>query len=173
MKASEFSNKIPEYLDGTLSVEDKKDFEQLLESNPTLKSQFEEFRAMENMLKKDLLQEPSRNFTVKVMGNLANYPLENRASMFNAFLLVGGIIVLVSLCILLSYNGFFDSAQTQIDLNKISVVGKYMKRSLPSIPFNGKLVVHMIIFLNLVLVLIVLDRAIFKPLFQRRMQNGY
>jgi hypothetical protein len=173
MKASEFFDKIPGYLDGTVSTEDQNAFEQLLQNNPMLKNQVDEFMAMENILKHEPLQEPSRNFTLKVMDNLANYPLENRSSVFNALLLIGGVVVLVSLCALLSYNGFFDSTQTQIDLNKISIVGKYVKRSLPAIPFNGKLVVNLIIFFNLVLALIVFDRGILKPLFQRRMQGGY
>jgi hypothetical protein len=171
MNASEFYNKIPAYLDGSLSEGDKIDFEITLQTNPALNTRFKEFQAVEILLKREKPQQPSRNFTQKVMQNLSNYPLENRSSILNGLLLIGGVIVLVSLGVLLSYSGVFDSAQTQIDLNNATLVSKYLKRSLPPIPFNGKLVVNIIIFLNLVLALIVLDRAILKPLFQRRMHT--
>jgi hypothetical protein len=172
MKASEFFDQIPAYLDGTLGEREKIDFEHVLQSNTALKRQVEEFQEMEAALRSDKLQQPSRNFTQRVMGNLENYPLQSRSSIFNGLLLLGGVIILVSLCILLSYTGFFDSAQSQIDLNNISMVNKYFKQSLPAIPFNGKLVVNIIIFLNLVLALIVFDRAVLKPIFLRRMQTG-
>jgi hypothetical protein len=155
-----------------LSESEKSDFEKMIQTNASLRIQMEEFRAFENILVAEKLQNPSRNFTQKVMQNLENYPLENRSSVFNGLLLIGGVILLMTLCILLSTSGFFDSATTQIDLNNVSLLSKYFKRSIPGIPFNGKLIVNIIIFLNLVLALIVFDRTILKPLFQRRMQAG-
>jgi hypothetical protein len=42
-----------------------------------------------------------------------------------------------------------------------------------SIPFNGKVLVNSIIFLNLGLALILLDRTVLRPLFQKRAAVGY
>jgi hypothetical protein len=172
MKASEFFENIPAYLDGSLSGKIKKDFEEMLQQNPLLKSHIEEFQAMELMLRAEKIQHPSQNFTQRVMANLYRNPAPNRSSIFNGLLLIGGVLILVGLFTILSYAGLFDSAQTQIDLNHISVFHKYINRSLPAIPFNGRLVVNIIIFMNLVLALIVLDRGILKPLFQRRLEAG-
>jgi hypothetical protein len=48
------------------------------------------------------------------------------------------------------------------------VVNKYLDWELPEIPFNGKLIVNLIIIANIALAFIVLDRAVLKPWFERR-----
>jgi hypothetical protein len=172
MKTSEFFEKIPAYLDGSLSGKIQQDFEEMLQQNPSLKTQVEEFQAMEQMLSAEKIQHPSQNFTQRVMANLYRTPAQNRSSIVNGLFLIGGVLVLAGLFTILSYAGLFDSAETQIDLNHISILHKYVNKSLPAIPFNGKLIVNIIIFMNLLLALIVLDRAILKPFFQRRIEAG-
>lgn len=172
MKASgKLENNILLYLDGTLSGKDLKDFEDQIQSDNDLKKTIENFRFMESAFKIEPLQQPSSNFTSRVMQNLENYPIQNTSSILNSLLLIGGIIVLVTLCTLLLTTGMFDSYKTIIDLNSVSLVDKYVHQSLPAIALNGKVIINIIIFLNLILALIVLDRAVLKPLFQKRIQT--
>jgi hypothetical protein len=51
------------------------------------------------------------------------------------------------------------------------MVNRYIRQSLPGIPVDGKWIVNIIIFLNIAVAFIVLDRTILHPLFQRRMQT--
>jgi hypothetical protein len=85
---------------------------------------------------------------------------------------LSGVLVAVGIASILVSAGVFDNLNTTIDLNRVELPKKYFERSLPSIPFSGKVIVNIIIILNLGLAWLVLDRAILKPLFQRRLQGG-
>jgi hypothetical protein len=61
----------------------------------------------------------------------------------------------------------FDTSGS-IDLNQTIVPNKFIQQPLPSIPFNGKLVMNVIIILNLALAFLVLDKAVLKPWFEKR-----
>jgi hypothetical protein len=63
--------------------------------------------------------------------------------------------------------GVFDGTSS-IDLNQTLLPNKYIQQSLPTISFNGKMVMNVIILLNLALAFLVLDRAVLKPWFERR-----
>jgi hypothetical protein len=79
-------------------------------------------------------------------------------------------MIAVGVCALLLSLGFFDSDQTTIDLNTLALKNKYVPQTLPAISLSGKLLVNIVIFLNLILAFLVLDRAVLKPLFQKRMK---
>jgi hypothetical protein len=173
MKASEaLEQKILAYIDKTLNEKDRAEFEQMLLIDQQLKQRVEQLRDINAIFRNERLQEPSRNFTRNVMENLHHYPLRDTPVIFNSILLLSGVIALVGICIALLYFGFFDTSQTSINLNSVNLVNKYIHKTLPSIPLDGKVIVNAVIFLNLVLALIVFDRAILKPLFQRRVETG-
>ena len=77
----------------------------------------------------------------------------------------------IFLSLLLS-AGVFDSTNT-LELMDIVIQNKYIdiNKSLPSIPFNEKMVVNIIILLNLALAFVVLDRTVLKPWFEKRKIN--
>jgi hypothetical protein len=108
------------------------------------------------------------------MSKLDQYPLSAPGfSIRNSILLLAGILVAVGIASALVAAGVFDNVTPTLDLSGIALPTRYFQKSLPSIPFNGKIVMDIIIFLNLGLAWIVLDRAILRPLFQRRMQEGH
>ena len=172
MKAEEFEKQMLDYLDGAMTKTERHLFEDVLNNNPVLSKRFEDYRTLEHMLRNASVDHPSKNFTQRVMQNLENYPLQNRRPLTNGLLLMFGIILMAGLCVFLSYEGFFDATKTTIDLDEISIVKKYFNTSLPSIPFNGKLFINIVIFLNLILALMVFDRVILRALFQGRMRHG-
>jgi hypothetical protein len=107
------------------------------------------------------------------MSKLDQYPAQQGISVRNGiFLLIGVLITAVIASVLVS-AGVFDSAVTNIDLNQVNVPKKYLNAPLPSFQYSGKVIVNIIIFLNLGIGWIVLDRVILKPFFQRRLQGSH
>lgn len=154
------------YLDGTLSLPEKERIEQLLAANPGVLARLEQLRSIHNQLSAIKIEEPSRNFTQKVMERLS-YPLASGFSVRNGILLLGGVLVAVGIAAFLLAGGVFD-ATTSIDLNQMVVPNKYISKELPSISLNGKFIVNLIVLANIALAFLVLDRAVLKPWFERR-----
>ena len=159
------------YLDGSLKPEEKTDFEKLLSQSDALRIRLDELRVIHFALRQTKLDQPSKNFTQLVMGKLDGYTERSTFPIRNGIWLLAGVLVAVGIVSLLVSSGVFDQTQTMVDLNKINLPKQYIQEPLPSIPFNGKLLINIIIVLNLGLAWVVLDRAILKPYFQRRMQT--
>ncbi|HYC85471.1 MAG TPA: hypothetical protein VEB86_09625 [Chryseosolibacter sp.] len=160
-----------DYLDGAMGDHERAAFEQRLRTTPELAAFCRELQAAEASARADGLQTPSRNFTAIVMANLHRNTARPTPSVYNSLLLVGGILVLVALSAILLSTGIFDQSAT-IEIQHPEIVKEYLKAPLPSIGVDGKVVVNIIIFLNLAIALIVLDRSVLKPFFQRRVGPG-
>ncbi len=155
------------YLDGTLSASEKEQVAQALISEPKVKDRLEELSYIHHQLAMVQVEEPSRNFTQRVMERLDQYPLRTGFLTQNGILLLTGVFIAVGLATFLLVQGVFDTTTT-IDLNQMGLQKNYIHQELPSIPFNGKVVVNIIILVNIALAFLVLDRAVFKPWFERR-----
>ena len=165
--SSQMDNKLLEYLDGTLSSSEKETLEQELGTSPALAKRLEELKQVTTTLKGIHIEQPSTNFTQRVMEQLNQYPVSRRLSIKNGIFLLAGILIAVGICAVLLSAGVFDTPGS-IDLSGLVQQNEFLQRSLPAIPINGKLVVNIIILLNLAIAFLVLDRAILKPWFERR-----
>jgi hypothetical protein len=159
-----------DYLDGNLTATQREAFEQSLKTNAQLRSRLEEIRMTDQVLRTLPLEHPSKNFTAAVMTRLDQYPARSGLSIRNGILLLTGIVVVMTLAVMLVSAGVFDETAS-LDLNTIGLK-RYIKQPLPTIPLDGKMIVNIIILLNIALAFIVLDRAILKPFFQKRIQAG-
>ncbi|MBL7842028.1 MAG: hypothetical protein JNJ75_17915 [Cyclobacteriaceae bacterium] len=128
----------------------------------------EELNAIDRYLKTVRIEQPSVNFTQHVMSNL------HRASATalglpsrNKILMLAGILVTIGIAILLLAGGAFDSV-TAITVDQDILPNNQIREYIPTIPFNGKLVINIVILMNLALAFIILDRAVLKPWFERR-----
>jgi hypothetical protein len=160
------------YVDGTLTGAEKEAFEQTLKTDVALQSRLQELQKTTLILKQISLEQPSRNFTFTVMNRLDEYPVRSGLSIRNGILLLTGIMIVMGIAVLLLSAGVFDQ-KTTVDLNHLDLVQRYIKQTLPGVSINGKWVVNTIVLLNLALAFVVLDRAILKPFFQRRLQTGH
>ncbi len=158
------------YLDGSLKLEEKEDLEKSLHESDTLRARFEELRMVHSALSEKNLEQPSKNFTQMVMGKLDGYVERSTFPIRNGIFLLAGILVAVGIVAVLVSSGVFDQTQTVVDLNNIMLPKQFIQQTLPTVSVNGKLVINIIIVLNLGLAWLVLDRAILKPYFTRRMQ---
>jgi len=161
------------YIDGTLSSSEKQIIEKDLEESEILRKRLDQLRSTHVLLRTNRLDQPSKNFTQLVMSRLDHDPARGTSfPIRNSILLLTGVLLVVIIASVLVPAGIFDNISTTIDLNQVELPKKYIERSLPSVSIDGKLMVNLIIMVNLVLGWLVLDRAILKPLFQRRIQPG-
>jgi hypothetical protein len=166
-------DKLLEYIDGKLQTSELESFEALLNQDADLSNRLEELRSMNSLMRQIKIDQPSRNFTDLVMSNLDRKPVRNLLSIRNGIFLIVGVLVTIGIAAYLISIGTFDNTTTVIDLNTIDISKKYINKQLPTLPFNGKIMVNIIIMLNLALVFVVLDRIILKPYFRRRMQSSH
>jgi hypothetical protein len=165
--------KLLRYLDGELSTNERKNLETEMQNSLLLKTRLEELQRIHSYLRrKSTFETPSRNFTLNVMEGLDRQPVRSLFSPRKGLLLLIGIIIASGLSLMLLTNGAFDQTTTSLIL-ETPIKNKWITDPSFSIPFNGKILVNGIIFLNLALALILLDRTILRPLFQRRTSIGY
>lgn len=165
--SKQLDDRLLEYLDGALAPADKERLEQEIAASEEMSFRFEELRTLTHSLSHVQLEQPSKNFTQRVMDHLDQLPVRSNLSIRNSILLLAGVLVAVGIGSLLLASGIFDTPGS-INLNELIQQNKYIQQPLPSIPFNGKLVVNIIILLNIALAFLVLDRAILRPWFERR-----
>jgi hypothetical protein len=161
------------YLDGNVSASQKESIENMLLGDEDLQIRLEELRVADRALKNVKLENPSLNFTAFIMNNLDKQPVRKGLSIRNGLFLLSGVIIVLIIGTLLLSAGVFDHANTMVDLNNLGLPHQYIRQTLPSIPVDGKLLMYGILFLNLAMGLIVLDRTILKPFFQQRIQAGH
>ena len=162
-----------DYLDDVLSPGERSIVEQLVAGNDLFKQRLQELKAIHHLLEGALPEEPAKNFTTSVMSRLDESPLKSGFSIMNGVFLLSGIVIAIGIGAWLLAAGVFDQARTMVDLNQIPLSQEYINYTLPALSIDGKLVINMMIILNLALALIVLDRMILKPIFQRRIHTGH
>lgn len=104
------------------------------------------------------------------MSRLDRYATEGPLSMGSSLLLLGGILVTAAIAVLLLSAGYFDGA-TILDVRNLSITSEYIPKNLPGISVDGETIVNAIVLLSLAMAFVLLDRAILRPWFSRRMQT--
>lgn len=155
------------YLDGTLTKNEVIELEAQLKADDELRLRLAALKTVDTTLSYAKLEMPSKNFTQIVMEGLYKVPVRTGLSARNGIFLILGVMTVVTILVLLVSTGAFDSVGT-IQPSEIGMKNNYFNFEIPSISINGKLLINSIIFLNLAIALIVLDRTILRPLFEKR-----
>lgn len=166
---------LPGYVDGTLSFTDKQRLEKQLEHDALLRTTLARLLATDNALRDTFTQaEPSRDFTLKIMANLERVPVQEPArSVRKSIFLLAGALVAAACTALLLAAGFFDAATTTLTVNIFKLpasASRYVPQDIP-ISINSRMLLNSIIMINVVVALIVFDRTILKPFFQKRLSQ--
>ncbi len=160
------------YLDGELDSVQKTSLEAEIQGSIILKKRLHELQTVQSFLmRKATLESPSKNFTLKVMEGLDTQSVRSLFSPRKGLLLLIGVIIASGISLMLLTSGVFDTTTTSLIVD--TPKNKWIQDPSFSIPFNGKILVNGIIFLNLALALVLLDRTILRPLFQKRASVGY
>jgi len=160
------------YLDGELDTQASQSLEEEIRSSDLLSSRLQELRMVQSILvQKARLENPSKNFTMKVMSGLDAKPVASLFTPRKGLLLLLGSIIASGIAMALLSAGVFDAPTVPLVLDS-PIKTDWLKVPSVSIPFNGKILVNGILILNLALALVLLDRTILKPIFQRRNSMG-
>lgn len=165
-------DKIFQFLDGQLPMQEKEKFEASLRSNETLRLRFSELKLIHDKLKQAKLESPSLNFTSRVMSNLGTFVAPVRLSPKNGLMLLLGVGVATMLGVYALSSGWFDQLTGAIALEQFNLPKTVIKQPLPSIPFNGGLVMKVLIGLNLAIAFVLFDRTILQPYFRNRIRKA-
>lgn len=141
--------------------EEAKKFNRALEDS-------QELNSIDRYLKSVRIEQPTANFTQRVMSNLHRTATVTRGlPSRNNMLMLAGILVTIGITILLIAGGAFTSV-TSITVDQNIIPNDQLRQYIPAIPFNGKLIINIVILMNLALAFMILDRAVLKPWFERR-----
>jgi len=158
------------FLDGS-STNAQKDFlKNELNTNSVLKKRMEELEQVHLFFqKRNHLEQPSKNFTNKVMANLHTKIAYTFVSPRNGLLLLVGLLVASTLAVLLIIDSP-NQLHTVFDLNQLNVTNNLVK--LPSsIPFDLKMAVKIFVMTNIAIAFVLLDRTILRPIFRERAER--
>ncbi|HEY0744488.1 MAG TPA: hypothetical protein VGD40_23640 [Chryseosolibacter sp.] len=159
-----------DFLDGKLTNEQQAAVSESLRQDSALRERLEQLRFVHEAMIPAYLETPSKNFTASVMGKLDQQPAPRGLSIRNGLFLLAGIVMVLTIAVVLLSSGVFDQTTT-VNLNNNELTQRFIKQSLPAFSIDGKVLVNAIILLNIVVAFLVLDRAILKPFFQRRMES--
>jgi len=159
------------YLDGSGSEVERDTIKKLISSNVGLKKRVEELQTIHNFLQKqNRIENPSKNFTEKVMSGLHARPSFTFLSPRNGFLLLVGLMVASGLAVMMAASGSFDQWHTFFNLGQIPIKNNWLK--LPtSVSVDVKQAVKIFVMINIVIGFILLDRTILRPIFQKRAER--
>ncbi|HEX6227175.1 MAG TPA: hypothetical protein VFZ52_22305 [Chryseolinea sp.] len=164
---------LSDYLEGNLTKADNEKIERGLKENRAWQVRYEELKRVHSLLAQTAIEHPSKNFTASVMSKLSQYQAPRDFPLRNSILLLMGVLVAIGITTFLLAGGAYDNSNTSIDLNQLAIPKNITKTPLPSFEFSGKTIVNGVIILNLAIAWILLDRAILKPFFQKRIQAGH
>src|SRR5689334_12273056 len=159
------------FLDGSSDEVERENIKKLITSNVELKKRVEELQAVHAFLKvQNKIENPSKNFTEKVMSGLHARPSFTFLSPRNGFLLLIGLMVASTLAVMMASTGSFDQWHTFFNLDQIPLKNNWIK--LPtSIQVDVKQAVKVFVMINIIIGFILLDRTILRPIFQKRAER--
>lgn len=171
MSKEEDDIRLLEYIDGQLGAEDAAQLHRRLENEPELKTRLRELQALNAMVSDRTVEQPSASFTKSVMVRVNQYPRGAASPIRRGIMLLAVLLATVGLASWLVSIGMFDN--TSINVNSVMFGNDTSRFSLPSLTFDGKILVNVIIIFNLVVAFFLLDRTVLKPWFQRRSRLNY
>lgn len=152
-----------EYIDGTATIEEKKEMEELLRNNVQWQKLYEELLQMQTFMRKSIeLDEPSLRFTKNVMDEIAKTKIapatKNYINKKIINIIAGIFIAMIAGLLIFSFTQI--TWQTESDnsfMNKLNVSNYLNKDTL-----------NIILMVNVILGLILLDRILFRKKMQSK-----
>jgi hypothetical protein len=172
MKEMKFTDEqLLNFLDGMGSDAEREVLKKSIREDQAAQKRMKELESIHFFLQnKKGIEQPSKNFTEKVMEGLHARPSFTFFSPKNGLMLLVGLVVASVLALMLLSAGEFDQLHTIFNFNSIPLKTDIVK--IPnSIPFDVKLLVKVFVMINLVIALILLDRTILRPIFQKRSER--
>ncbi len=150
---------------GEASETEQHDIREALQHDVSVQKKAGHIRWLHETLQRQArMEEPSASFTFRTMTALREKPLLP-GTYGRGLMILAGIVVATGLAALLMGAGTFDSEAVPLTLRQPWLNKLFGSLSLP---INVKTVIRAVILGNLALALVLLDRTILRPYFQRR-----
>lgn len=162
---------ILEYLDGSLSSKQEEELQSILKTDKELASLFKHHQQIHGALEQESLRHPSAGFADRVMDSV-NKLHTTRSRFFNrsrlfVIALVGIIIITTAYYLSAKfYPGIGGALRPELTLREISVDLNPARKFLDS-----DSLFKIVFYVNGVIGLLLLDRAVLKPYFARRRER--
>lgn len=169
MKVSE--DIILKYLDGELSEKEASQLMIKIESDPDIKKLFERHKAIHKTLNDDPLQSPSASFVVNVM-NAVNLATQSNGRLLKRLRFISILLTVFVIATSLYYMGVnFYPTLGGIIANEITMREFTLNTQPAQQVLNSDALFKIVLYVNGVIGLFLLDRAVFKPYFTRRRER--
>lgn len=159
------------FIDGEGNETERRKLEKTIRENQVAQKRLKELEAVHFFLRSQKgMEQPSKNFTEKVMERLHTKPSFTFFSPKNGLILLAGLLVASGLALMLASSGAFDPLHTVFNFNSLPVNTQIIK--IPqSVPFDVKVFVKVFVLINLAIGFLLLDRTILRPIFQKRSER--
>jgi hypothetical protein len=162
---------IIKYLDGQLSLDEVSVFEKELKINKSFADTYERYQEIHRLLVQTNISSPSPGFTAGVMKSLPSLNL-SEAKFFNKTRLYVIALILIAMGTSLYYlsSQFYPSLGNAI-ANEITLRNFTFDLHATNRILSSDLLFKIVFYTNGLICLLLLDRAILKPYFERRKQR--
>ncbi len=162
---------IVKYLDGELSVAEANTFESELTNNKSFADLYERHQAIHNSLLNKKVLSPSQGFTDRVMASVSSLSFSSN-TFFNRTRLYVLLLIIIALATTLYYFSaqFYPAIGSEIS-NELTLKDFTLNLQPAQQLLDSALLFKIVFYVNGLVCLLLLDRAIFKPYFERRKQR--
>jgi hypothetical protein len=159
------------YLDGELSQQEVQSFEEELKIDKTFADLYERHIAIHNSLSNNKLSSPTPDFTSRVMQSVASLKFSN-AKFFNKTRLYVLLLIAIAVATTLYYiSSQFYPAIGGALTNEITLKSFTLNLQPAQQLLSSDLIFKIVFYVNGLVSLLLLDRAVLKPYFARRKQR--
>ena len=162
---------IIKYLDGELSQQEVQSFEEELSTDKSFANLYERHAAIHNSLASNKLYSPAPDFTSRVMQSVASLKLSD-SKFFNKTRLYVLLLIVIAVATTLYYiSSQFYPAVGGALTNEITLKDFTVNLQPAQQLLSSDLLFKIVFYVNGLVSLLLLDRAILKPYFARRKQR--
>ena len=162
---------ILEYIDGKLSAEERREIENLMDTDPDIKNRFEALSSIDSTLQHDNLRSPSSNFVSQVMQSILSPDVEQEHFFNKTRYFVLGLIVLAFLSTVYFFAIKFFPSLSGLVAEEVTISNQTVDLKPAAQLLNTDLIFKLVFYVNGIVCLLLFERAILKPLFMRRRQR--
>ena len=162
---------ILKYLDGELSEEDSNQLRLIIESESEIKKLYERHKAIHQTLDEEPIQTPSASFADNVM-DAVNLVTQSNGKLLKRLRFISLLLIVFVIATSLYYLGinFYPTLggmmTNEITLREFTIDTQPAQQLL-----NSDALFKIVLYVNGVIGLFLLDRAVFKPYFARRRER--
>ena len=159
------------YLDGTLEEKDRIEFEEVIQNNLSLRQEYEHYKAIHEAMLAEPIRSPGNDFAERVMASITTLELRTARFFNKGRLFVLGLVTLILLSSIYFLGVQFYPAIGDMLGNEVSLKQFTLNLNPAQRVLDSGVLFKVVFYTNGVIGLLLLDRALLKPYFERRRER--